>query len=610
MGLRRVGYTVFDLAVAGALIALAAALYAHIAGEAVAQQHAGKLRVGSNSIITDRHGSEIAVMAGADTGFREEAKLSEMPRLLLDAFVATEDRRFYRHEGIDWIGIARAIRSNLSEGHLSQGGSSITQQLARTVFLDNRKSFIRKLNEAGIAMALERSLSKERLLELYLNHIYFGRQQVGVKAAARRYFGISDLHQLQLWQIATLAAIPKAPSRYNPVDNYAKSKERRKVVLALMHEQGLISRQQQLEAAAVDYVPPQSSGRINRYAAYTDYVIREAADLTGISQDELLTGGYTIETGLDQNAQQAAEEAFADKKHFPKDGKDQIVQGSAVVLDHRTGELRALVGGRNYAAGDYNRADRMLRQPGSAFKPIIVYGPALETGKFRADTILPDKKMTYRSYQPENGGGVYRGSVTMAEAVRLSINSPAVWLLHEVGLSKAMRFAGALGIELGDRDESLGLALGGLHQGVSPLAMAQAYGAFANSGVLVQAHAVRMIKDSHGRVVYEHPLRAKQVMSQGTAASMTAMLRSAVETGTGKQAKLPGRWVAGKTGTTQLGLSGVTEKANRDLWFAGYTSELTAAVWMGFDQSNRDNYLTDSSAVAARMFAAIMRGTR
>ncbi|MCQ6562404.1 transglycosylase domain-containing protein [Paenibacillus mendelii] len=610
MGSRRIGYAVFDLAVVGVLAALAVVCYVHIAGEAIAGRQMDKLHVGSNSIIVDREGHVIATMAVTDIGYREEAALSEMPKLLLDAFVATEDRRFYTHTGIDWIGILRSIRSNVMENRLSQGGSSITQQLARTVYLTNRKSFIRKLNEAGIAMALEKRFSKQQLLELYLNHIYFGRQQVGVKSAARRYFGISDLHQLQLWQIATLAAIPKAPSRYNPVDDYVKSKERRKVVLDLMHEQGLISQRQLLEAEAVDYVPPQPSSRSNRYAAYTDYVVREAVQLTGIAQDDLLTGGYTIVTGLDQSHQQTAEAAFADKRRFPKDGKDQIVQGSAVILDHRTGEIRAIVGGRDYTAGDYNRATRSSRQPGSAFKPIIVYGPALESGKFKANTIVPDKKTAYQSYRPENGGDRYRGAVTIAEAIRLSINSPAVWVLNQVGLASAIQFAGSLGVELDDQEASLAMALGGLHQGVSPLTMAQAYGAFANNGALVNAHAIRMIKDSHGRVIYEHPMTAKQVMSQGTAAAMTAMLRSVVETGTGKQAKLNGRWAAGKTGTTQLGLDGVTKKANRDLWFVGYTSELTAAVWMGFDQSNRDNYMRETSGIAARMFAAIMNGSR
>ncbi|MFD0711967.1 transglycosylase domain-containing protein [Paenibacillus sp. GCM10027626] len=603
-------YRLFDLAAAAALGALVLIVALNLVGRHIVSAGGAALHTGSNSIIVDRNGQLAAVLVDPQHGFREEAKLSEMPKLLLDAFVATEDRRFYAHGGLDWIGIARSLRNNLLGGGLYEGGSTITQQLARTLYLSNEKSLNRKMTEIAIATALEKQLSKEQVLVHYLNHIYFGRQQVGIKAAASRYFGIDDLHQLQLWQIATLAGIPKAPNRFNPVDDYAKSKERRKVVLALMQEQGLITEQQRLEAEAANYVPPKEVKRTqggDRFAAYTAYVLSEAMERTGLSQDELMTGGYTIETGLNPDLQQHAEAVFADNHNFPAADKKGAVQGGAAVIEHRSGEITALVGGRHYKAGQFNRAFQITRQPGSAFKPLIVYGPALESGKYRPGTFLQDKLAAYNGYQPQNGSGVYRGSVTMSEAVRQSINAPAVWLLDQIGLPTAMKFAGGLGISFADEDRNLSLALGGMYKGVSPLAMAQAYSAFAAGGKLHEAHAIRSIKDAGGRTIYKYAAQGKQVMTKATSAAMTAMLRDVVERGTGKQAKINGRAVAGKTGTTQAAIKGVPKKANRDLWFAGYTADQTAAVWLGLDQTDRDHYLTASSGSAARVFAALLQ---
>jgi len=611
---RGTGYLLFDAGVVAVLLVLVGIAFMNIVGERIVAQGMNELAAGSNSVLADREGRVVKRLVAPDLGYRAEASVDEMPSLLLDAFIATEDRRFYEHGAIDWIGIARSVRSNLSEGGLYEGGSTITQQLARTVYLSNRKTFSRKLTEIAIAQALEKRMSKEQILTLYLNHIYFGRQQVGVKAAAIRYFGIQDLKQLKLWQIATLAAIPKAPSRYNPVDDYDKSKERRKVVLKLMHEQGLITKEQMLEAQAVDYSPPKPAKAMSGYEAYTDYAIGEAMEKTGLSRYELLTGGYTIVTGLHTKRQQLAEKVFADERNFPQAAKTaggstaaRSVQGSAAIIDHRSGEVVALIGGRGYRAGEFNRAVRMQRQPGSALKPLIVYGPALESGQYDAQSLLQDKMVHYGNYRPENGGGVYRGEVKLSDAVRQSMNAPAVWLLNQLGVTGGIRFAERLGLEFSREDANLAVALGGMHRGVSPLQMAQAYSAFAGGGVLHEAHAVRLIKDKFGHIVYSYNAPGQTVMSAGTASAMTTLLREVVASGTGKQAALPNRWVAGKTGTTQLGMKGVTQKANRDLWFAGYTAELTAAVWVGYDLTDQDHYMTATSAVAARLFARVMQ---
>ncbi|QYR24337.1 PBP1A family penicillin-binding protein [Paenibacillus sp. sptzw28] len=602
---RKKVYLVFDISVVAVFIFVSGYLFFDATGKYIFQSHLKEMDITSPIITTDRNGEVIE--SSTENGNQDKASLKQMPKLLLYAFIATEDRRFYKHEGIDWIGITRAFGNNLANLEIVEGGSSITQQLARTLFLSNEQSFNRKIIEVFIAKALERRYTKNDILELYLNHIYFGRQQYGVKAAAKRYFGINDLNQLKLWQIASLAAIPKGPSIYNPVDNYKKNKERRSVVLKLMYEQGYISKDQMIKAKSVDFLPPPPNPKksISKYAAYTDYVFQEAEKITGLTKKELMQSGYTIVTGLDKNYQQAAEKAFNNPANFPKDGKDQKIQGATVILENNTGEIRAIVGGREYVEGGWNRAIQNSRQPGSAFKPIIVYGPALQSGKYTPLSILQDKKTSYGDYQPSNTDGKYLGSITVSRAIQDSINSPAVWLLNEIGLDSAIQFAETLGIKLSEQDSNLALALGGTREGISPLLMAQAYSVFANKGVFNDAHAVKLIKDKTGRIIYSYHLKNKQVISRQTADDMTKMLINAVNNGTGKKART-NHWVAGKTGTTQLDISGVPKKANRDLWFVGYTEKLSAAVWMGFDKSNKDNYMTENSGVAAHMFSLIL----
>lgn len=471
------------------------------------------------------------------------------------------------------------------------------------------------MNEISIAMALEKKYSKDEILEMYLNQIYMGHQQYGVKAAAWRYFGIKDMHQLKLWQIATLAGMPKGPSIYNPVDYPELSKQRRAVILGLMHEQGLITRKQVLQARDVDFTPPETvlnattSPGLSEpaYVSAVDAVIQEASRLTGKSEAEIQSAGWVIQTGLDEQAQLAMEETFADATRFPDDRQDEQVQASMVIIDQHNGEVKAMMGGRNPLKGGINRAIMDARQPGSSFKPIIAYGPALESGKFKPESILPDKRMQYGSYQPSNLGGRYSGSIAMSQALQKSINAPAVWLLHETGLNDAHQFAARLGIELGKEDLNLSIALGGVHQGVSPMKMAQAYTVFANHGKLNTAHLIREITDSQGRTIFAHKSENKQVISSSTANAMTRMLQNVVSQGTGSRAQLGQHKVAGKTGTTQAALPGVGREANRDLWFVGYTSNWTAAVWMGFDHTDAKHYMKSGSGVAAELFATVMR---
>ncbi|WP_375104149.1 transglycosylase domain-containing protein [Paenibacillus sp. RS8] len=601
----RLGYLFFDASVIGIIIALVGLLYVFQYGGQVVKQQEDKLLLPESSIIKTSDGTTLRMIPLPGSGYRHLAELEEMPALLINTFLAVEDRRFYSHQGIDYKGISRAFLNNVVDMDLSEGGSSITQQLARNLYLNRNKNVIRKLNEASIALALERQLSKREILGLYLNQIYMGRGQYGVKAAAERYFGVSDLKKLEIWQVATLAGIPKGPSIYNPVDNSTLSKTRRDLVLQIMLDQGLITTEQMMEARDKQYQPPAANKVEVIGVHYVDAALKEASQITGKSVEELRTGGYTIVTGLNIKAQQALEQAFLKASSFPPDGKDQQVEAAMTIMDHRTGEVVALIGGREQNEGSLNRATIDARQPGSSFKPIIDYGPALESGKYSPNSILSDHKYAYGNYVPENLNGVYQGQITMSKALQKSVNAPAVWLLKQVGISSARQFAAKLGIVLTEEDNHLSIALGGLHKGVSPLKMTQAYGVFANGGKFNEAHMVRSITDAGGKVVYTHPTVSRQVISQRTADAMTTMLRSVVNEGTGKKAQM-NRPVAGKTGTTQLDLPGVSKKANRDLWFVGYTSEWTAAVWMGFDRTNKDNYMTEGSGKAAALFSTVM----
>ncbi|MFJ2045581.1 PBP1A family penicillin-binding protein [Paenibacillus marchantiae] len=611
--IRRGIYHIFDASVVIVILLAVGYIYIVTYGEGVLRNHPEAISVASSTVISNADGTEISRLQVQTKGYAEYADLMDMPDLLKQAFLATEDRRFYNHDGLDYIGIGRAVMQDVLHMNLSQGGSSITQQLARNLYLNGDKTLVRKVNEMSIAMAMEKRFSKDELLELYLNHIYMGRQQYGVKAAAWRYFGIKDLRQLEIWQMATLAGIPKGPSIYNPVDREDLSKERRSVVLVLMHEQGIITKKQMDEARSVDYTPPNSTSAstpgstLPAYVSALDAVIEEASRLTGKSGAEIQSAGWTIRTGLDDQAQLAMEQAFRESSRFIDDREDEQVQASMVILDQHNGEVKAMMGGRDPVKGGINRATTDARQPGSAFKPIIAYGPALESGRFKPESMLPDQRMKYGSYQPSNLGGRYRGTVTMSQAIENSINAPAVWLLHETGLGRAHQFAGRLGIELGKEDLNLSIALGGLHKGVSPLKMAQAYSVFANNGKFNTAHLIREITDSRGRKIYAFKPENKQVISTSTATAMTGMLQDVVSQGTGRRAQLSQHKVAGKTGTTQAALPGVSKEANRDLWFVGYTSKWTAAVWMGFDRTDAEHYMRSGSGVAADLFASVMK---
>jgi penicillin-binding protein 2A len=579
-------------------------------GERILSENENRFELAQATVITDREGRQITKLYVAE-GNRDYVEFKDTPERVRQAFIATEDRRFYEHRGVDFWSIGRALVKDILAGDFVEGGSTITQQLAKNLFLSADKTLFRKATEASIALALENHRTKDQILELYLNRIYFGKGQYGVKTAAKFYFN-KDLKDLELWEVATLAGIPKAPNVYNPLADPEKSKQRRAVVLDLMAEAGFVTPEEAEKAKKVDYDPKkaQTQNAGTRYPTYTDYVMDEAVRVTGLDEDRIMRGGYTIVTAIDVVAQEAMEKAFADDGLFEKSEDGTTAQGAMVILDQHTGEITAMVGGRDYAAKGWNRVTKP-RQPGSSFKPIVSYGPALETGKWFPWSTLRDDKICYDNgkYCPEDSNRTkYIGPVSMKQAVKESRNQPAVWLLNEIGVKAGIEFAGRLGIQLSPEDRNLAIALGGLTSGVTPLEMARAYAAFANGGFLPEPHAILEIRDDAGKTVYKYKEKEpERVMKAETSYYMTQLLLEVVKQGgTGTRAAIQGRQVAGKTGTAQLGIPGVKTSGNRDVWFVGYTPEYTAAVWMGYDRTDEKHYLQKGSGQAAALFAAVM----
>ncbi|SDE74329.1 penicillin-binding protein 2A [Paenibacillus sp. cl6col] len=588
-------------------------LFVLLNGERLMREYkdADMFKLAEVSTVYDVNGTELAKL-GKGIEHREIAEPRDIPEFVSNAFIATEDRRFKEHSGVDLWSIGRAMVKDVVSRSLAEGGSTITQQLAKNMFLTSDKTFFRKATEVSIALSLENHFTKDEIITMYLNRIFFGKGAYGLKAAAKVYFNKDDLNDLKLWEVATLAAIPKAPSRYNPLSSPERSKERRAVVLQLMYEQGYITAEEAKSAAAVEYDPKMSGHAAKSedkqneaYNAFIDYMVEEATEKTGLTEDELYRGGYHIYTTMDANAQRIMFDAFNNDDMFEQSPDDTKMQGAMVITDHSNGSIIAMVGGRDYARKGLNRAT-VKRQPGSSFKPIVSYAPALETGKYFPWSKLSNEKQCFGKYCPTNLGG-YTTSVEMTEAVRRSINIPAVWTLNEIGMKKGFEFAKSLGFPLTNDDYNLSIALGGMTYGVTPINMSEAYNAFANGGNYYDAYAIAKITDRKNNDYYVyHVPKGKKVMSEKTAYYMTEMMREVVTNGTGKNAQISGRTVAGKTGTTQYSVPGYTGKGDRDAWFVGYTPEWTAAVWMGYDKTDKNHLVHESSRRASKMFSEVM----
>lgn len=533
------------------------------------------------SIIYDGQSDVVTRLHGVQD--RTWVSVSELQPSTVYAFISAEDARFFEHEGVDVIRIAGAIVADIKAGSYVQGASTISQQLIKLSHLTSEKTISRKAEEAALAYEMERQYSKEDILEMYLNYVYFGGGYYGIEAAAEGYFGV-HASDLTLDQSAMLAGILKSPSGYAPHINYAASINRRNNILRLMRDYGYITDDEKKQASAKR--PTILHDKKEEYSGYyTDAVTKSAAALMGITVDELIRGGYSIYSAMDSDIQHYCEEMFKNGELFPAEDSEAAI----VVLEPSTGMVVAMVGGRSYTGGiSFNRATDIRRQPGSVIKPVIAYAPAFEYLNYTAADMILDEETTFADYTPSNYGNKYYGWVTVREAVTKSLNVPAVKTLSAVGVGRAKDFAKRCGIEFDDKDDSLALALGGFTYGVSPLQIAGAYSCFASGGIYNTPTLIKKITDRNGLTVYEYRQDSRRVMSEANAYILTSMLKSVVTEGTGHRLNTLDIPIAGKTGTVGLA------NGNRDAWMAGYTPEYTAVVWQGYD-SDRLGLLPSSA---------------
>jgi penicillin-binding protein 1A len=510
--------------------------------------------------------------------------LKDLPPYLPKAFIAIEDRRFYSHYGVDPLGIARAAVANILHRGVSQGGSTLTQQLAKNLFLTQERTLQRKLQEVELALWLERKHSKSEILELYLNRVYFGSGAYGVEAAAQRYFGKSAKN-VTLAEAAMLAGLVKSPSRLAPNRNPEGAEQRAKTVLSAMADAKFITdAQAQASIGHPSYnVKPAGAGTINYVA---DWIGEVLDDLIGQVDHNIV-----VETSIDPKLQSVAETAVIDEL-AAKSVKFNVSQGALVAMTP-DGAVRAMVGGRNYAESQYNRAVTAKRQPGSAFKP-FVYLTAIEAG-LAPETIRQDAPINVRGWAPENYSHEYFGAVTLTQALAMSLNTVAVRLGLEVGAKNVVRTAHRLGIS-SKLEANASIALGTSE--VSLTELVGAYTPFANGGLGVSPHVVTKIRTPEGKVLYARaPDQLGQVIEPRHVAMMNTMMQETLLSGTARKAEIPGWMAAGKTGTSQ---------DFRDAWFIGYTANLVTGVWLGNDD-NSPTRKTTGGGLPVEVWTRFMR---
>ena len=560
--------------------------------------------------VYDRNNQEAGVL---NINKGEFVTIDQISPNMINALVSTEDKRFYDHHGFDPMGFLRATFGLLlNRGRVTGGGSTITQQLAKNAFLTQDQTFLRKAKELFLSFELEKKYSKDQILEMYLNNAYFGNGAYGIENASLRYFGKSA-KDLTISEAAVLTGSLKAPNVYNPIDDMEATVKRRATVLQLMVTNGKIT-QEEADTAGAEVITVQDAYVANsryKYPYYFDAVINEITNNYGISEEELLNKGYKIYTGLDQKMQADMEETFSNSWLFPKASDGTIAQAASVAMDPQNGDVLATVGGRTnekHTFRGFNRATQLQAQPGSTFKPLAVYTSALEEG-YQPNSVLVDEKRSYGSdkYTPENWNKQYQGTVTMTEALNQSWNAPAVWLLDKIGLKKGIEKVHQFGIETDPGDEYLGIALGGLTKGVSPIQMASAYTAFANKGVRTKPRFVTKIVDANGKVIVDNTaVKDNRVTTEEVAKKMTSMLLTVYgQEGLGAPFSPSGKIIAGKTGTTEA-LN--NENGSRDQWMIGYTPDVVVATWMGYDQSGNYSLSASSREGVGPLFKLEMEG--
>ncbi|WP_416828674.1 transglycosylase domain-containing protein [Ectobacillus polymachus] len=553
-----------------------------------------KLVFQSTSRIVDEQGNEITKMYDEN---RELVSIDEIPQYVQHAFVAAEDTRFYEHHGVDFTSIFRALYRDILAGSKVEGGSTITQQLAKNIFLTNEKTWLRKTQELIIAVNLEQRYTKPQLLEMYANQVYFGHGVYGIETASQFYFH-KHVKDLTVSEGALLAGLMKAPTTYSPIMHPNKSKERRDLVLSLMNKQGFLNAEetvrQQGKTLGLDVL---SDKEEQAFLPFIDMVFQEAADTYKLSYEEVLRGGYTFVVTLDPTIQKNAYNLFQDNRNFPEGSND--IEGSFVLMDSKTGGIKAAIGGRHYVLRGYNRL-YMKRQPGSVMKPILVYAPALETKKYQPYSMLSNEKQSFDGYIPRNYHDIYSKEITMFDAIKDSANVPAVSLLNEIGIDAAKSYLKKANVNISD--SGLSAALGGLKEGVSPLDLVKVYRSFSADGNVVEPHVIERIINQKGAILGQASQKETNIFSKQTAWYMTRMLEGTVKDGTAQSGTYNGA-LAGKTGTTSLPNR---DKGARDTWFVGYTPRLVGAVWMGYDRTDESHYVTAGSDFPTKLFKKIL----
>ncbi|MBR3889997.1 PBP1A family penicillin-binding protein, partial [bacterium] len=535
------------------------------------------------NMVTTIYSYEGEVIKTFNACMFSKVSIEEVPKELQQAVIATEDKNFYRHSGYDLFGLTRSMLENILAGKVVQGGSTITQQLSRMLFLSNEKTYTRKLKEIIIAAKIEKSLSKDKILEMYLNNVYLGSGAYGVDGASQTYFN-KRLNQLTLSEMALIAGLPQAPSVYSPYNNIKLAEKRRNRVLERMYKMRYIDKETMKKAKAepitLSTMPRYYT--LNKAPYFCDYVMKELEKL-GFTEQEISQGGYKIITTLDYNAQLVANETIL--KTLASWGltgqKNQAAVFSYSTVD---GKILVYAGGKNYGESQYDRVTQAVRPPGSAFKPFI-YTAALQKGLGPND-MIDDTPHSIGTWSPHNYGNKYRGRIPLYKALMVSSNVCAVKLIEYVGVRPVIQVARVMGITTPlQYDFTIGLG----SNGVKLFEITRAYGVYASGGYKVEPYAIERIESSRGKVLYSAPrTRVEKVLETDIAATMTAMLKTVVKHGTGMAANI-GKPCAGKTGTTD---------DYKDAWFVGYTPSIATGVWVGNDDNSRMGGLTGGTVPA------------
>ena len=550
----------------------------------------------ATTIIYDKNGDQAGSLTGQKGTYVELDAISEN---LQNAVVATEDRSFYKNSGINY---GRFFLAILTLGR-SGGGSTITQQLAKNAYLSQDQTVERKAKEFFLALEINKKYSKKEILTMYLNNAYFGNGVWGIEDASKKYFGVSA-SQLSLDQSAVLAGMLKGPEIYNPLYSVENATNRRNTVLQNMVAAGYIDQATADQSAAVDIHGQlvdayEGKSEDYRYPSYFDAVINEAVNEYGLTEEDIVKNGYRIYTELDQNYQASMQVIYDNTALFPVAEDGTRAESGSVALDPKTGGVRALVGrvgsDENPGFRSYNYATQAARSPGSTIKPLVVYSPAVAEG-WSTNKELDNSTTQYGSYEVNNYAGIQSSpTVPMYQALAESLNLPAVATANELGLNTVFEYGKKFGLNMDKVDKSLAVALGA---GVTtnPMQMAQAYGTFANGGVMNDAHLITKIENASGQVVKSHSQKSTRVLSGSTTDKMTNMMLGTFSNGTGVNAAPYGYTMAGKTGTTETSFN---KDLSGDQWVIGYTPDVVISQWLGFPTTDENHYLTDSSAGTA-----------